>query len=177
MFLGKPPYSKDHAGLLGCMVPFSGCACIPQLLTPAIQSCQLLPPASPQSLPLTFQNSTDYFLLPNSVLSSCFFVASSLPTPNYCHFPVSDIVNQLSIFLQALFVLDFLNLWYNSEPFVGTDLSRFMLTAGFSKLLMPTSIAYTPKVQTLLYWCITSLSFLPAPQCLDFPKSLPSTVA
>lgn len=37
-----------------------------------------------------------------------------------------------------------------------------MLTSGFSKLLMPTSIAYTPKVQLLPCWCITSLTCLPA---------------
>lgn len=70
-------------------------------------------PASTLSLPLTYQNSTDYFVLPTSMLSSrhsssCSFVASSLPTANYWHFPVSDTVNQLSIFLQALFVLRFL---------------------------------------------------------------------
>lgn len=88
-------------------------------------------------------------------------------------FPIKWYCNQLSIFLQALFVLRFLN----SEPIVVTNSSNFILTAGFSKLLRPTSIAYTPKVQLLPCWCITSLSCLPAPQCLDFPMSLPSTVA
>lgn len=62
-------------------------------------------------------------------------------------FPIKWYCNQLSIFLQALFVLRFLN----SEPFVVTDSSNFILTAGFSKLLMPTSIAYTPKVQLVYH--------------------------
>lgn len=132
---------RHHSSLLGCMCVLFDHVFIPQLL---IHCSKLLAVAASTPSPfLTFQKSMDYFLLLNSLLSSlhppsCSFKARPLSTPNYCHFPSSDVVNLLSIFLQALLAHQVFETYaITLNLLLWLIFPSFTIIAGFSKSLMP----------------------------------------